>query len=585
MSEYIVQHDTMVGIADAVRTLTGTTDALSTSQIVSSLNNATITTGNKMPTVYCWGDSLTEGVGGWLATPENIRSTIVSAYPDVVSKTYPCINLGCSGETIQTIMARQGADPMVVGGFTIPASADDDVIVGYLRGGYFDDNRLGITTASGDLAQPLKECEAGINPCLIAGVEGELYRDMKADGEGRYAYRFRRLVDGNAVSVDAGTQIETYAMRYYRNGVAVIWMGANGAVSSHTEYIQKIHQMISYGNYSNYIVVIAREYTAQWVLEDANSIEKAMTDTDGVCHLLYLPPKLIKRGYTLAGIAASAGVPDTSGWVNTTDEIKLAAPLLMYTGSGNAEANFETLHFSSYGYKAIGKLVVEKLGQLVGIPMAGGTGGGSGGGSTDKGYVINGTDDYGDYSYKLTRPMTGVGNVVDTGVKLYDTEKDWTIAVRFKDDMVVTDGSLGCVFELREWFPEPSKQTASHLRISPQADGTMQYIFAAAFAGFAFPFDNCTGYVEPTDGYHTAVIAKNGVNYEFYFDGGLAYGCTLNYELTEECMTDETLYLFGRVENGNIHNTVTGVIDDFRVYNTYLNQTVVTNLISEMNNN
>ena len=165
MSEYIVQHDTMVGIANAVRTLTGTTDALSTSQIASSLNNATITAGNKMPTIYCWGDSLTEGVGGWLATPENIRSTVVSAYPDVVSKTYPCINLGCPGETIQTIMARQGADPMVVGGFTIPASAEDDVVVGYLRGNYFDDNRLGLATASGDLAQPLKEGEAGINPC------------------------------------------------------------------------------------------------------------------------------------------------------------------------------------------------------------------------------------------------------------------------------------------------------------------------------------------------------------------------------------------------------------------------------------
>lgn len=41
MSEYIVQHDTMVGIADAVRTMTGTADKLSPDQIATS-----VTAGN-----------------------------------------------------------------------------------------------------------------------------------------------------------------------------------------------------------------------------------------------------------------------------------------------------------------------------------------------------------------------------------------------------------------------------------------------------------------------------------------------------------------------------------------------------------
>ena len=86
--------------------------------------------GGNGPTVYCWGDSLTEGVGGWLPTQEGIQNAIVCAYPDMVAKRFPCVNLGCRGETIQTIMARQGADPMMVGGFTIPADASEDVIVG-----------------------------------------------------------------------------------------------------------------------------------------------------------------------------------------------------------------------------------------------------------------------------------------------------------------------------------------------------------------------------------------------------------------------------------------------------------------------
>lgn len=545
--------------------------------------------GGGSPTVYCWGDSLTEGVGGWLATPEGVQKTIVSAYPDMVARSYPCVNLGCRGETIQTIMARQGADPMVVGGFTIHASAAEDVVVGYLRGGYFDDNRLGLSTASGDLAQPLKEAEAGINPCVIAGVEGTLYRDNSADSSGRYAYRFRRLTDGTAVDVDAGTQIETYAMRNYRNGVAVIWMGANGAVSSHNAYIDKIKQMVAYGNYSNYLVLIAREYTSQWVLDDTNSIAKALTDTDGICHLLYLPPELLRRGYTLAGIAASAGVPDTSGW-STTDEIKRNAPLLMCSSGGAAEGNFETLHFSAYGYKAIGKLVVERLGQMIGVQngsgnTGGNTGGGNNGGgsgSTDKGYVTDGTDDFGEYAYKLTRSMTGVGNAVNTGVKLYEAEKDWTIAIRFADSMTVTDGSLGSVFELRKYFDTDSKQTAVFLRLMPQTDGSMAYNFAGGFGGFNFPFDNCPGYVEPTDGYHTAAIAKNGGNYEFYLDGGLAYNSALGYAIAEDHYTDEPVYLFGRVEDGNTHNTVTGVIADFRIYNAYMNKTAIANLIADM---
>lgn len=520
-------------------------------------------------TVYCWGDSLTEGVGGWLPTQDGIQNAIVCAYPDMVAQRFPCVNLGCRGETIQTIMARQGADPMVVGGFIIPANASEDVIVGYLRGNYYSDDRLGIETKSGDLAQPLAENEAGINPCVLAGVEGELFRDMVKDESGRYAYRFRRLQSGEAVPVPEKSMIETNAMRRYRNGVAVIWMGANGSVSSHGVYIEKIKRMVAYGNYSNYLVIVAREYTSQWVLEDANSIQKALTDERGVCHLLYLPPLLQRRGYSLAGIAASAGVPDTSGWT-TTDEIKKKAPLLMYSSGGNGEESFDSLHFSCYGYKAIGKLVTERLEELIGTEAG-------------LGYEIDGTDEFGTFAFKLTRPMTGTGSAVNTQVRLYDTEKDWTIACRFSEDMVVSDGTLGCVFETRKYFSNDSTQTAAYLRLLPQADGTMVYTFAGGFGGFNFPFDNNSGYTEPTDGYHTAVIAKQGGNYWFYLDGSLAYNSSLGYQVTENHLHDEPLYLFGRKEGGGEYNTVSGIMDDFRVYNSYLDKAAVETLLAAMN--
>lgn len=543
--------------------------------------DASAQTGGNTDVVYCWGDSLTEGVGGDVATQESIQRFIVSAYPDVVARTYPCVNLGCRGETIQTIMARQGSDPMVVGGFTIPASADENVIVGYLRGRYYDSNRLGIATQSGDVAQPLKETEAGVNPCVIAGVEGILYRDYTADSDGRYAYRFHRLKDGEATAVPSNTQIETYAMRNYRNGVAVIWMGANGAVNSHTAYIQKLKDMITYGNYKNYIVVIAREYVKQWVFEDTNSIEKSMTDTDGVCHLLYLPDELVRRGYTLAGIAASANVPDTSAWT-TTDAIKKNAPLLMYSSGGNTEDKFDTLHFSAYGYKAIGKMVVEKLGQLLATQSSSG----DDSKPTDVGYVKDGEDDFGAYAFKLTRAKTGTGSIFNTGYKPHDVEKNWTIACRFADNMEISAeaGTLGCIFESRKYFAdaESKKDTAVYLRKRLSSSGVYKFDMAGGFGGFGFPTTNAPGYTEPTDGYHDVIIRKEGGHYTFWMDGGKAYNSALDYTIPADHYTDEPLYLFGRVENGNTYQIMTGEIKDFRIYEAALNDTQISTLRQAM---
>lgn len=543
--------------------------------------DASAQTGGNTDVVYCWGDSLTEGVGGDVATQESIQRFIVSAYPDVVARTYPCVNLGCRGETIQTIMARQGSDPMVVGGFTIPASADENVIVGYLRGRYYDSNHLGLATQSGDVAQPLKETEAGVNPCVIAGVEGILYRDYTADSDGRYAYRFHRLKDGEATVVPSNTQIETYAMRNYRNGVAVIWMGANGAVNSHTAYIQKLKDMITYGNYKNYIVVIAREYIKQWVFEDTNSIAKALTDENGTCHLLYLPDELVRRGYTLAGVAASANVPDTSAWT-TTDAIKKNAPLLMYSSGGNTEDKFDTLHFSAYGYKAIGKMVVEKLGQLLATQSSSG----DDSKPTDVGYVKDGEDDFGAYAFKLTRAKTGTGSIFNTGYKPHDVEKNWTIACRFADNMVTTTeaGTLGCIFESRKHFSgaESKKDTVAYLRRTTNTDGSYSYSLGGGFGAFSFHPEQSSGYVAPTDGYHDAIIRKEGGLYTFWMDGGKAYNSALDYTIPADHYTDEPLYLFGRVENGNTYQIMTGEIKDFRIYETALNDAQISTLCQAM---
>ncbi len=305
--------------------------------------------------VYCWGDSLTEGVGGW-----DSDNYIFEPWTNELSR--PHVNLGCRGEDIQTIMARQGADPIVLTeDITIPASKDEAVTIGTCTMPYDKYNGVGLTTKSGERAKPLIEHEAGINPCKIGGVEGTLYREMTSSigSDDTLTYKFKRLKSGDAVTAKSGSEIETYAMQHYRNGYAVIWMGVNGRANSHQQFAAKVKEMVEYGGYKNYVCVISREYVETWV-EDGDGwqgIKTLLTDSNGVCHLLYLKPELIKRGYMLAGLSTQS--IDTSSWT-TTDEIVKAAPKLMATNTAY-ESGYEELHFSKWGYKAIGKLIEEKL--------------------------------------------------------------------------------------------------------------------------------------------------------------------------------------------------------------------------------
>lgn len=65
-------------------------------------------TGGKQKTVYCWGDSLTQGVGG------NVNGWHLISYPQVLSERCNAVNLGILSDNVPTIMARMGADAIVL---------------------------------------------------------------------------------------------------------------------------------------------------------------------------------------------------------------------------------------------------------------------------------------------------------------------------------------------------------------------------------------------------------------------------------------------------------------------------------------
>lgn len=525
--------------------------------------------GGGKPTIYCWGDSLTEGVGAWIMPPDGHNAYMAFGYPEWVGKSYDVVNLGARSEDLITIMSRQGADPIVFqSGFTIPASKSTPVKVGTVTQIYNLTTGTGFATASGAMVKPNKEVEsAGINPCMIAGVEGIFYREIGSSplsNEGSYDYYFKRLEDGDAVTVPANTQLETYAMRYYRNGVGIFWVGANGGFSGAMDYAQKISAMIEYGKYDDYLIIISRELSGT----DLETIKTEFTDVKGFCHVICLMDELPYRGYAMAGISYES--VDTSGWT-TTDVIKKNAPLLCeYLSGQSGENQFGALHYSTWGYKAIGKLVVEKLGKM---DLDKHSGGGGGGGDDDD------HDEYGTLLYKLAAPRTLNGtNYINTKVKLFeDVDADWTVAVKWSG---VPDCPSGLPYNI----------------FCCTADGSWIGILFRYYSewganvlvgkgAFNVPDAQNNAYEYHDGSTNVVVIVKSGSTYTaFVNSSNKLYNSDLVYALDPEDAFDLPLIIGARhnAEGTEVQYKTAFVVEDVRVYDSALEEADAIDLYNEL---
>lgn len=537
---------------------------------------------NARPTVYCWGDSLTEGVGGYIMPPDGRNAYMAYGYPAWLAQTFDVVNMGARSENIPAIMARQGADPIVLQeSLSIPASKDTPVLVQQVTQIYSQTQGQGFTSKSGALVKIHKEVESpGFNPCVIAGVEGILYRELTENSlsnDDTYNYYFKRLSDGVAVTAPQGTEIKTYAMLHCRNGVAVIWMGANGGASSAADFISKVQDMVDYGKYANYLVIISREFSGS----DLTAIKTAFTDGYGVCHVISLMDELPYRGYAMAGIQRKS--IDTSEW-STTDLIKKNAPLLCeYLGAPNPpnvymadggtglnvyvnlnpsteEDRYGALHYSIWGYKAIAKLVQEKLGTMSLAPG-----------------IWKQTDEYGTLLYKLpsSQVLTGY-NYIDTGVKLFDdVDKDWTMAIKWSGTPVSPDGypaNIFCCAKDGAW--------KGVLYRYYQADGANLLVGSGPFS-----IDGDHNIVDNYGETNVVVITKSGNSYGVWCNSEtMAYGQHLEYTLAEEDATNLSLIIGARYNSsGNSIQYKTGfTVEDVRVYNTALTDVEALALYEEL---
>ena len=177
--------------------------------------------------VSCWGDSLTYGAGS---------SGISNSYPSVLSKLSNrklfVSNMGVGGENSTTIAGRQGGIPIYLNSFIIP-SATNPVEISF----------------SNDKFQPALQGTAGLNPCEINGIKGNIiYSNEK--------YYFTWTEKGKSVTVSDGTKLITSGTNK-KNDVMIIWAGQNDNITTEniSNLISNIDTMIDYNTSKKYIVI------------------------------------------------------------------------------------------------------------------------------------------------------------------------------------------------------------------------------------------------------------------------------------------------------------------------------------------
>jgi hypothetical protein len=170
---------------------------------------------NKQKLFVCtWGDSLTDGYGGFGTTYPNVLDSLLG-------DDYQVINCGIGGENTLTIAARQGGIPMLQA-HPVELPADNSkVIIG-------DKDHSLISSWNGWIVRPLLQGgEATVNNCIIDGVECILGWTGTAwnDPDGRYV--IQRVTAGNdSVTLREKSVVFTSSMKQYRKLFAnVFFMG------------------------------------------------------------------------------------------------------------------------------------------------------------------------------------------------------------------------------------------------------------------------------------------------------------------------------------------------------------------------
>lgn len=288
-----------------------------TEQITGDVTNILSQT-NKI--IDCYGDSLTQGapVYGNLAYPAQLKL--------LVGDKYTVNQQGIGGNTVQDILARQGAYLAVVAPFTIPAdSTPVDIVLTSSQ-----DGRL-IRWAQNDLATK-------VNPVYINGVEGTLTETT--DDSDVYHYTFTRREKGNIVEIKRPTFLITSKSLDTKEDIQILWIGQNGAWNSEDELVEMFKAAINHmsGLQKRYICVGLSSGTK----ESRAVLERKMGIAFGN-HYINIRDYLVKYGLNDAGISATE---------QDTQDI--------LAGKVPTSLRADGVHLTADGYKVIAKVIHQR---------------------------------------------------------------------------------------------------------------------------------------------------------------------------------------------------------------------------------
>jgi len=168
-----------------------------------------------------WGDSFITDIN-------KDGKTIPTYLSAMTEKTV--YNYGVSGETLRTVAAKQGGFPMLVQPFTIPEDETPvDITINSL-----DNTDLNLSF----------EQNGGLNPCVIADIEGTINQVVNDDGTEKLT--FTRSTSGVEKQVPKPTVILTRGMLQQRENLMIVYLGNKSAYNDINETLSIYRNMINY---------------------------------------------------------------------------------------------------------------------------------------------------------------------------------------------------------------------------------------------------------------------------------------------------------------------------------------------------
>ncbi|MBR5515349.1 MAG: S-layer homology domain-containing protein [Clostridia bacterium] len=195
----------------------------------------------------CWGDSLTVGSG-------------LTPFPALLQERFGirAQNYGVGGEGSGSIAGRQGAKPIYVQPFTIPAASE--AVEVQMVDAYGEEIDIGYFGTS------------GLNPVEIGGVSGSYYYDQTNE-----RFVFKRSQAGAEVKITQLTRVITSGMKNRReNDILILFLGTNNRYSTKNvdELIRIQEEMIKYSGSKKYIIVgfTSKDYMSE--VDEVNAVLK-----------------------------------------------------------------------------------------------------------------------------------------------------------------------------------------------------------------------------------------------------------------------------------------------------------------------